>query len=208
MPELYYRLRFGSAWMFFPSSVFCLIQHASSCPQSFHASTYSKSAPPGYKYHLSPSIHFICSFFPSSSLFFIPLSFSFLYDAKRTNQRTNEQTNERTNGNSPFLTSWSSFAHHYQLFTFCITPLSFDTRSTTTMTTTIETTTMLMPTPPQLHVAQKGSFKIFKCEKHGETLEFFLDALILSIVDSLAIVPKKCTIPWPIPNAYYYWYFR
>jgi hypothetical protein len=37
-------------------------------------------------------------------------------------------------------------------------PLSFDTRSTTTMKTTMKTTTTLMPTPPLLHVAQNGPF--------------------------------------------------
>jgi hypothetical protein len=46
------------------------------------------------------------------------------------------------------------------------------------MTTTIGTTTMLMATPPLLHVAQKGTFKIFKCKKHGETLAiYFLGAM-------------------------------
>jgi hypothetical protein len=35
------------------------------------------------------------------------------------------------------------------------------------------TTTMLMATPPLLHIAQKGTFKIFKCKKHGETLAIF-----------------------------------
>jgi hypothetical protein len=71
------------------------------------------------------------------------------------------------------------------------------------MATTIEMTTMLMPTPPLLHVAQKGPFKIFKSKKHGKTLEFFFLAVILSIVDFLANVPETCTIPWPIPNAHY-----
>jgi hypothetical protein len=46
------------------------------------------------------------------------------------------------------------------------------------MTTAIGTTTMLMKTPPLLHVAQKCSFKNFKCKKQGETLAiFFLGAL-------------------------------
>jgi hypothetical protein len=52
-----------------------------------------------------------------------------------------------------------------------------------------------MRTPPLLHVAQEGLFKIFKSKKHGETLELFLGALILTIVDSLAIVPIKYAIP-------------
>ncbi|SAL95285.1 hypothetical protein [Absidia glauca] len=38
-----------------------------------------------------------------------PLSFSLLHDVKRMNERANE----RTNGNSPLLTSGSSFAYHY-----------------------------------------------------------------------------------------------
>jgi hypothetical protein len=41
------------------------------------------------------------------------------------------------------------------------------------MATTMETTTMLMPTSPLPHVAQKGTFKIFKGKKHGETLANF-----------------------------------
>jgi hypothetical protein len=41
------------------------------------------------------------------------------------------------------------------------------------MTTAIGTTAMLMATPPLLHVAQKGTFKIFECKKHGETLAIF-----------------------------------
>jgi hypothetical protein len=41
---------------------------------------------------------------------FLPHCHSFLlHDDKRTNERTNE----RTNGNSPLLTSCSSFAYHY-----------------------------------------------------------------------------------------------
>jgi hypothetical protein len=43
----------------------------------------------------------------------------------------------------------------------------------------------------------KAVFKISKCEKHGETLEFFLGALILSNVDSLAIALLKRPISWP-----------
>jgi hypothetical protein len=46
------------------------------------------------------------------------------------------------------------------------------------MTTAIETTTMLMPTPSLLHVAQKAPFKIFKCKKHGETLAIFLSGAL------------------------------
>jgi hypothetical protein len=41
--------------------------------------------------------------------FLPPLSFSLLYDIKRTNERANE----RTDGNSPLLTSCSSFAYLY-----------------------------------------------------------------------------------------------
>ncbi|SAM04830.1 hypothetical protein [Absidia glauca] len=41
--------------------------------------------------------------------FLPPLSSSLLHDDKRTNERANE----RTNGNSPLLTSSSSFAYHY-----------------------------------------------------------------------------------------------
>jgi hypothetical protein len=63
------------------------------------------------------------------------------------------------------------------------------------MTTTIETTTTLMATPPLLHVAQKGSFKIFECKKHGETLAIFFSVTHFSIVDSVAIVLLKSTIP-------------
>jgi hypothetical protein len=37
-----------------------------------------------------------CSFFPSSLLFYLPLSFSLLHDDKRTSERKNERTNERT----------------------------------------------------------------------------------------------------------------
>jgi hypothetical protein len=104
----------------------------------------------GYKSFFSARPLF-CSFFPSSLLFC--LHCHSLYSTT-----TNEQLNERTNGNSPLLTSSSSFAYQHQLFAFCIVLLSFNARSATTMTTTIKTTTMLMPTPPLLHVAQKGSF--------------------------------------------------
>jgi hypothetical protein len=45
-------------------------------------------------------IHYFCSFFPSSLLFWFPLPLSLLHDDKRTIERANE----RTNGNSPFLT--------------------------------------------------------------------------------------------------------
>jgi hypothetical protein len=100
-----------------------------------------------------------CSFFPSSLLFFFHCHS--LYSTT-SNERANEQTNKRTNGNSPLFTSSSSFAYHYQLFVFCIAPLSFDTRSATTMTTAIGTTTMLMTTPTLLHVAQKGTFQNFQ----------------------------------------------
>jgi hypothetical protein len=41
------------------------------------------------------------------------------------------------------------------------------------MTTATGTTTMLFATPSLLHVAQKGSFKIFKRKKHGEALAVF-----------------------------------
>ncbi|SAM08443.1 hypothetical protein [Absidia glauca] len=52
------------------------------------------------------------TFAPSSPRhhFFCPtLSFSLFHD----NKRTNERANERTNGNSPLLTSYSSFAYHH-----------------------------------------------------------------------------------------------
>jgi hypothetical protein len=54
---------------------------------------------------------------------------------------------------------------------------------------------MLMAASPLHHVAQKGSFKIFKCKKHGETLENFFLVHSHSIVDYLTIVPIKRTIP-------------
>jgi hypothetical protein len=54
-------------------------------------------------------ILYFCSFFPSSSLFCLPLSLSLLHDDKRTNERAHE----RTTINSPLLTAWSSFAYHY-----------------------------------------------------------------------------------------------
>jgi hypothetical protein len=41
--------------------------------------------------------------------FLPPLSFSLLHDVKRTSERANG----RTDGNSPLLTSISSFAYHY-----------------------------------------------------------------------------------------------
>jgi hypothetical protein len=89
--------------------------------------------------------------------FLPPLPFSLLHDV----ERTNEQTNERT--------VTLLFSRHVHLlltittfFAFCIVPLSFGTRSATTMTKTIRTTTMLMTTPPLLHVAQKGSFQNFQ----------------------------------------------
>ena len=41
--------------------------------------------------------------------FLPPMSFSLLHDIKRTNERANKLTN----GNSPLLTSCSSFAYHY-----------------------------------------------------------------------------------------------
>jgi hypothetical protein len=112
-----------------------------------------KTPPPALMYELFFAVLYFCSFFPSSLLFASTLPFFLLHDDKPTNQRTN--------GNSVLLTSCSSFAYHYKLFTFYIASLSFDTRSATTMTTTIKTTTMLMTTPPLLHVAQKSSFKIF-----------------------------------------------
>jgi hypothetical protein len=71
------------------------------------------------------------------------------------------------------------------------------------MTTTIGTTTTLMPTPPLLHVAQKGTFKIFKCKKHEETLaNFFLGALILSIIDSQPLYRKSALLldPFAAPT--------
>ncbi|SAM06420.1 hypothetical protein [Absidia glauca] len=61
--------------------------------------------------------------------------------SKRTNEQTNERANERTNERTVTLTfsrRCLSFAYHYQLFAFCIAPLSFDTRSATAMTTTID----------------------------------------------------------------------
>jgi hypothetical protein len=46
---------------------------------------------------------------------------------------------------------------------------------------------------------QKALFKILKCKKHGETLDFFfLLAFNLSIVDSLAIVPLKSIDPFAL----------
>jgi hypothetical protein len=98
---------------------------------------------------------FLCSFFASSSLFIFH---------RQSLCITNDSTSieRRTNGKSPLLTPSSSFAYHYQLFAFCIVPLSFDTRSATTVTTTIKTTTILMTTSPLPHVAQKGSFQNFQ----------------------------------------------
>jgi hypothetical protein len=79
------------------------------------------------------------------------LSFFYL---TATNKRANEQTNERT-----VIVPFSRHVHLLlTILTFCSVPLSFDTRSPTTMTTTIKKTTMLMTTPPLPHVAQKGSF--------------------------------------------------
>jgi hypothetical protein len=127
--------------------------------------------PIDFKNFFMPSLIFAPSS-PRHYFFASTLSFSFLHDDKRA-KRTNEQTSKRTNGNSPLLTSGSSFAHHYLLFAFSIIPPSFDTRSATTMTTAIGMTTMLVTTPPLLHVAQKGPFKIFKCKKHGQTLAIF-----------------------------------
>jgi hypothetical protein len=60
------------------------------------------------------------------------------------------------------------------------------------MTTT--TTTMTMTTHLQLYIAHKGCFKILQSEKHGKTFEFFFHALILAIVDSIAIVLLICPI--------------
>jgi hypothetical protein len=131
--------------------------------------------PIGYKNFFWPVLYF-CSFFPSSSLFYLHIVILFT-PQRQLNGRTNERANERLNGNSSLLMACSSFAYHDKLFAFCLAPLSFGTRSAPTMTTTMKTTTMLMPTPPLLYVAQKGPFKIFKCKKHGETLEFFLGAL-------------------------------
>jgi hypothetical protein len=111
---------------------------------------------PRYKIFFCPVLQF-CSFFPSSSLFLPPHVILF-FSRRQTNERTNERANQRTNGNSPFLTSCSSFAYHYKLFVICIVPLSFDTRLDTTIATTIATTTMLVSTPPLPHVAQKGPF--------------------------------------------------
>jgi hypothetical protein len=109
-------------------------------------------------------LHLVITFLP-------PLSFSILHDVKRTNERVNE----RTNGTLPFSRHAHLLLTITNIFAFCIVPLSSDTRSATTMTTAIGTTTMLMTTPPLLHVAQKGTFKIFKCKckKHGETLAIF-----------------------------------
>jgi hypothetical protein len=62
-----------------------------------------------------------------------------------------------------------------------------------------------MPTPPPLHVAQKGTFNIFKCKKHGETLaKFILGALILSIVDSLIVALPKGPITWVTSCEHYH----
>ena len=126
-----------------------------------------------YKNFFMPVLHF-CSFFPSSLLFCLHIVILF---STTTNERTNERVNERTIGNSSLLTSCSSFAYHYQLFAFCIVPLSFPTRSATAMTTAIGTTTMLMATPPLLLVAQKGTFKILKVKNMGKPSQFFLGAL-------------------------------
>jgi hypothetical protein len=51
----------------------------------------------------------ILLFLPLVITFLPPLSFSLLHDVKRTNERANG----RTNGNSPLLTSCSSFAYYY-----------------------------------------------------------------------------------------------
>jgi hypothetical protein len=109
----------------------------------------------GYKNLLLPSFIFAPS---SPRHYFLSPNVIFFTPRRQTNERTNARPNERTNGNSVLLTSCSSFAYHYQLFPFCITPPFFDTRSAKTMTTAIKTTTMLMATPTLLHVAQKGSF--------------------------------------------------
>jgi hypothetical protein len=130
----------------------------------------------GYKIFFSVRPSFLL-LLPLVITFLPPLSFSLLRDDKRTNERVNE----RTNGNPHLLTSCPSFTYHYKLFASCIVSPSFDTRSATTVTTTIKTTTMLMPSPSLLHVAQKGPFKIFKCEKHGETLEIFFRCTPISV---------------------------
>jgi hypothetical protein len=142
---------------------------------------------------------------PRHHFFASPLSLSFS-PRRQSNERMNERADERTTGNSPLLTSCSPFAYHYRLFAFCIVPLSFDTRSATTMTTAIETTTMLMTTPPLLHVAQKGS-KNFHCKKHGETLEFFFFTthLVHRRLPSHCANKVHNTLTHSI--AYYYWYF-
>jgi hypothetical protein len=140
----------------------------------------------GSKNFFLPVLH-ICPFFPSSSLFCPPLSFSFLLDDKRTNERANE----RTDDNSLLIISCSSFAYHHYLFALYIAPLPFDTKFATTMTTMIKTTTMLMTTPPRLQVAQKGTFKNFKCKKHEETLAIFFRCTPLPLENLVVQVTNK-----------------
>jgi hypothetical protein len=100
----------------------------------------------------------------------------FIFTPRRTKERTNERAHERMNERTVTLpfSRHVPFAYHYQLFAYCIVPPSFDTRSATTMMTTIKTTKMLMATPPLPHVAQKGTLKNFKSKKHGKPSQFFL----------------------------------
>jgi hypothetical protein len=95
-----------------------------------------------------------CSFFPSSSLFCLHIVILFT-PRRQTNERMSKRTNERYLSPSHVM-----FIFCYPLlnFAFCVVPLSFGTRSATTMTTAIEMTKMLMVTQSLLHVAQKGSF--------------------------------------------------
>jgi hypothetical protein len=61
-----------------------------------------------------------------------------------------------------------------------------------------------MATPPLLISINKAVLKIFKSEKHGETLEFFFHELILSIVESIAIALLKWTILCPDPYTHHH----
>jgi hypothetical protein len=142
-------------------------------------------------------------FAPSSPRHYFFASIVILFTPRRqTNERTNEQTNERTNGNSPLLTSCSSFAYHYQLFAFCIRPLSFATRSATTMTTAIGTTTMLMATPPLLHVAQKSTFKFLNVNNMGKPSQFFFRCTPIPLENLVVQVTNKSVpILSPHPSA-------
>ncbi|SAM07820.1 hypothetical protein [Absidia glauca] len=65
--------------------------------------------PIGYKIYFFGLSFIFAPSSPRHYFFASTLSFSSLHDVKRTNERANE----RTNGNSPLLTSCSSFAYHY-----------------------------------------------------------------------------------------------